>query len=51
MTLLDVQTRTVQIALIHPDAVPSSLAALLPGLPETIERTTVDALVDLRLPR
>jgi hypothetical protein len=51
VTLLDVQTRTVQIALIHPGAVPSSIAALLPDLPQAIDRATVDALVQLRLPR
>ncbi len=51
VTLLDVQTRTVQIALIHPEAIPSSIAALLPSLPATLERKTVDALVGLRLPR
>jgi hypothetical protein len=50
VTLLDVQTRTVQIALIHPGAIPSSIAALLPNLPEIIDRATVDAVVGLRLP-
>jgi hypothetical protein len=50
VTLLDVQTRTVQIALIHPGAIPSSIAALLPNIPEIIDRATVVAVVGLRLP-
>jgi hypothetical protein len=49
--LLDVDTRTVQLALIHPDAIPAAAAPLLPALPGTLARGTVDALLALRLPR
>jgi len=51
VTLLDVDTRSVQIALIHPRAIPASIGALLPSLPPEIDRATVDALLALRLPR
>lgn len=50
VVLLDENTRTVQIALVHPGNVPGSVASLLPNFPEQIPRATVDALVDLRLP-
>ena len=50
VVLLDVKTRTVQLAMIHPNAVPGAAAALLPALPASIDRTTIDALLALRLP-
>ena len=48
--LLDVKTRTVQLALIHPSNVPSQISSLLPGLPQQVSRTTIDNLLLLRLP-
>jgi len=49
--MLDVATRTVQLAIIHPDNVPTSLASMLPSLPATVDMATVDAMRGLRLPR
>ena len=49
--MLDVATRTVQLAIIHPDNVPTSLASMLPSLPATIDTATVDAMRGLRLPK
>lgn len=48
--LLDESTRTVQVAVVHPAALPSALDALLPGLPNEVPRGLVDALLELRLP-
>jgi len=48
--LLDVTTRTVQYAVIHPQKVPAGLAGLLPNLPDQVPQTTIDSLVQLRLP-
>jgi hypothetical protein len=48
--LLDVASRTVQLGIIHPQKIPASIAPLLPALPGSIAQTTVDALVQLRLP-
>lgn len=48
--LLDVPSRTVQLGLIHPESVPSSIGELLPGLPASVPRETIDALRALRLP-
>lgn len=48
--LLDVPSRTVQLALIHPESVPSSVAELLPALPPTVSAGTLSALRALRLP-
>ncbi|HUI91097.1 MAG TPA: DUF2403 domain-containing protein [Chitinivibrionales bacterium] len=48
--LLDVKTRQIQLAFIHPANVPSTVSAVLPGLPAQIARTTVDAMLTLRLP-
>jgi hypothetical protein len=50
ISLFDVNTRTVQLAFIHPGNVPASLAALLPGLPADVPQSTIDALIALRLP-
>lgn len=49
--LLDEQSRTVQVAVVHPGNVPASLRGLLPSLPTTIQRATVDGVLGLRLPR
>jgi hypothetical protein len=48
--LLDVTTRTVQYAIVHPSQVPAGLGALLPSLPSQIPQTTVDNVIQLRLP-
>lgn len=48
--LLDVDTRTVQLGMIHPGNIPTAAAAVLPNLPATITRADVDALIALRLP-
>jgi hypothetical protein len=48
--LLDVDTRQVQLALIHPANVPGTVSAVLPGLPPQISRATVDNMLALRLP-
>jgi hypothetical protein len=51
MILLDVDTRTVQMTVVHPQNVPAALAGLLPGLPQQLPRSAVDGLLQLRLPR
>ena len=48
--LLDVSSRTVQYALIHPQNVPPALSTLLPNLPDSIPQATVDSVLALRLP-
>lgn len=48
--LFDVTSRSVQLALVHPDNVPPQLSAFLPHLPDTISRETIDEIVGLRLP-
>ncbi|HVZ75388.1 MAG TPA: DUF2403 domain-containing protein [Polyangia bacterium] len=50
IALYDVASRTVQLALVHPDAVPASIATLLPGLPSQVPQSTIDAMLALRLP-
>ena len=47
---LDVASRTVQLAIVHPEAIPSAIDPLLPNLPSTVSQTMIDALLDLRLP-
>lgn len=51
LMLLDEQSRTVQIAVVHPSRIPTAIQAVLPALPNTLSRTDVDALLALRLPR
>jgi hypothetical protein len=51
IVLLDVDTRTVQLGIVHPSAIPSSATTILPGLPATVFREAIDALLALRLPR
>jgi len=48
--VLDVDTRTVQLAIVHPQNIPAGLAPLLPNLPLQITRATVDAAIQTRLP-
>ncbi len=48
--LLDVRTRTVQYAIIHPGKVPAPLSALLPALPNQVPQSAIDSVIALRLP-
>jgi hypothetical protein len=50
LVLFDVNTRQVQMAVIHPSKVPAAAAGLLPTLPRSLGRATIDALLGLRLP-
>ena len=50
IALFDVASRTVQLAFIHPSQVPAPLSALLPALPAQVPQTTIDGLIQLRLP-
>ena len=50
LALFDVNTRTMQLAIIHPSKVPPAAAGLLPALPRSLDRATIDALLALRLP-
>jgi hypothetical protein len=49
--LLDVSSRSVQLATIHPRNLPAAAASLLPALPATVSASTVEAMRALRLPR
>ncbi|HEX2877327.1 MAG TPA: DUF2403 domain-containing protein [Polyangiaceae bacterium] len=51
LALFDVNTRTMQLAIIHPSKVPAAAAGLLPTLPKTLDRATIDALLAMRLPQ
>lgn len=51
IVLLDVPSRTVQLAMIHPEEIPESVGALLPGLPEWISSGVISQVRDLRLPQ
>jgi hypothetical protein len=48
--LLDESTRTIQVGVIHPANVPAAASGLLPELPGSVSRTTIDAMVTMRLP-
>ncbi|HMI88303.1 MAG TPA: DUF2403 domain-containing protein [Polyangiaceae bacterium] len=50
LILLDVPSRTVQLALIHPRNIPGAIAPLLPSLPASVGASTVEAARSLRLP-
>lgn len=47
---LDMATRTVQLAVVHPASVPPALTPLLPGLPSTVGASVIRELLALRLP-
>lgn len=51
IVLMNAGARTVQMAMVHPAKVPPSIAAFLPALPASVPSTTIDALMQLRLPR
>ncbi|RYZ02403.1 MAG: hypothetical protein EOO73_31810 [Myxococcales bacterium] len=50
LALFDVRTRQMQLALIHPNKVPAAAAGLLPELPRSLGRATIDSLLGMRLP-
>ena len=50
LILLDEQTRTVQLGVVHPSAIPTAAAPLLPNLPAEITDAVVRDLIALRLP-
>jgi hypothetical protein len=50
LVLLDVPSRTVQLAMVSPAAIPAALAGLLPSLPASLPAASVDAVRALRLP-
>lgn len=49
--LMDVSSRTVQLAIVHPQAIPSALGDLLPALPAMVPQAAIDSALALRLPR
>lgn len=49
--LMDVASRTVQLAVVHPAQIPAPLASLLPNLPTDIPKAAIDAVLALRLPK
>lgn len=51
IVLLDEATRTIQVGIVHPGKVPAGIAPLLPAIPKAVPRSTIDALVGLRLPQ
>lgn len=50
LILLDVEGRTVQLGVVHPEAIPGALDGLLPGLRGTVTGEAVSAVRALRLP-
>lgn len=50
LVLLDELTRTMNMAIVHPENVPSALAPILPQIPATLGREAIDALAATRLP-
>jgi len=50
VVLLDVPSRTIQTGIVHPQAIPASVAGLLPGLPEWVGEGVIHELRDVRLP-
>jgi len=51
LILMDVDSRTVQLAVVHPSQIPASIAPILPNLPPFLPKTAIDALSALRLPK
>jgi hypothetical protein len=49
--LLDQDTRTIQVGVVHPANIPGALAPLLPELPSALNRADIDAIARLRLPQ
>lgn len=51
LILMDVESRTVQLGVVHPSQIPAAIDGLLPNLPAALPRTAVDAVLELRLPQ
>ncbi|AKV02624.1 hypothetical protein AKJ09_09287 [Labilithrix luteola] len=49
--LLDENSRTVQVAVMHPGKLPPAAQKFLPALPNTVTRADIDGFVNLRLPQ
>jgi hypothetical protein len=49
--LLDVDSRTAQLAVVHPQKIPPALGAFLPNLPSQIPRSAIDLALQTRLPK
>lgn len=49
--LLDENSRTVQVAVIHPGKLPPAAQKFLPALPNTVARADIDGFLSLRLPQ
>ncbi len=48
--LLDESTRSIEVGLIHPEAIPEAARPLLPDLPGNLSRDAIDQMIELRLP-
>ena len=48
--LLDENTRTVQVMILHPGNLPDKVRSILPALPNEVSRAVIDKLVTLRIP-
>jgi Glycine-rich protein domain (DUF2403)/Putative TOS1-like glycosyl hydrolase (DUF2401) len=51
ITLLDVDQRTIQMAIVHPNKIPPGLAGILPNFPLDIPESAIDAALAVRLPK
>jgi hypothetical protein len=51
LLLLDEAERSVQVGILHPDNIDAAAADLLPDLPFALSRSSIDALLQMRLPR
>jgi hypothetical protein len=47
--LLDEATRSIQVAMLHPSALPDAARDVFPEFPERVERAGIDGLMGLRL--
>ncbi len=50
LVLLDETERVIQLALVHPGAIPSALDSVLPTMPRSLARGAIDEIAGLRLP-
>jgi len=48
--LLDQSSREIQVGVVHPASIPAALQPVLPELPLAIARSTIDEILELRLP-
>lgn len=49
--LLDEVSRSIQVGMVHPEAIPEEMSPLLPTFQKDLSREAIDALVNLRLPQ